>query len=267
MARAFSLWPLPVVAALAGVTAWHGLRQDGRITPAMAVHAGLMIASWSVLIPAGGVIARYFKVTPGQDFPRVVDNLVWWHWHRALQYSGIVLSTGGVLLVLLDTGGRFGTVHGRLGLAVMAIGWIQVLSAWSRGTRGGPTDRRADRERPETWRGDHYDMTLRRRLFEHVHKRGGWAAIGLADVAMLLGAGLAGSPGWLMLVLGLLHGAMFCAVLDGVLRGRWVDTYTALWGMSFVRGTSPVRPETSRANQDASARAARPDGPDPRLPA
>jgi len=31
-----------------------------------------MVIAWSMLIPAGGVVARYYKVTPGQDFPRVI---------------------------------------------------------------------------------------------------------------------------------------------------------------------------------------------------
>ena len=194
-----------------------------------------MVASWGVLIPAGGVVARYFKVVPRQDFPRLRHDLFWWRWHRGLQYSGIALSTAALVVILVETGGRVSTAHGVSGLIVMGIGWLQVLGAWCRGTAGGPDAPNADPERPETWRGDHYDMTLRRRIFEHLHKRGGWIAIGLADLTMMLGASLAGSPGWLMRLLGLLHGAALWAILDGILRRRWVDTYTALWGSSFAR--------------------------------
>ena len=45
---------------------------------------------------------------------------------------------------------------------------------------GAVRDDRADPADPATWRGDHYDMTPRRRLFEAWHKTAGWSLIALA---------------------------------------------------------------------------------------
>lgn len=56
-----------------------------------------------------------------------------------------------------------------------------------RGTKGGPTNKRADPALPETWRGEHYDMTLRRRIFEQLYKGIGYPAIFLAVPVAWLG--------------------------------------------------------------------------------
>ena len=153
----------------------------------MAVHGALMLTAWGFLMPAGGIAARYFKVMPGQDFPRVVENLTWWRWHRGLQYGGMALATVALGTILSETGGRFDTLHGCCGLAVMTLGWLQVVSGLLRGTKGGPTDPEADPLDPATWRGDHYDMTRRRHAFEAWHKPVGWIAVFLAGATILLG--------------------------------------------------------------------------------
>ena len=99
------------------------------VTPAMAIHGALMLTAWALLIPAGGVVARYYKVMPGQDFPRVFDNLTWWNWHRGLQYGGLAMATVALILILAETGGRIDTPAWRLrarphgaGLASDAVG-------------------------------------------------------------------------------------------------------------------------------------------------
>ena len=220
---------LPLAVLLASVVGF-GLAVSGSVTSAMAVHAALMLTAWGLLIPAGGIVARYFKVMPGQDFPRVVENLTWWRWHRGLQYGGMALATVALGVILSETGGRFDTLHGRCGLAVMTLGWLQVVSGLLRGSKGGPTDQRADPLDPATWRGDHYDMTPRRHAFEAWHKPAGWAAVMLAGVTVLLGLQLVGSPAWLLFVVGALQAAAFAFLFDGVARHRWVDTYASLWG-------------------------------------
>ena len=221
---------VPLAAALLALIVGACLAASGAVTLAMAVHGALMIAAWGLLIPAGGVVARYFKVMPGQDFPRVVENLTWWRWHQALQYGGVGVATAALGAILSETGGRFDTLHGRCGLAVMALGWLQVASGLLRGSKGGPTDQGADPLDPATWRGDHYDMTRRRHAFEAWHKPAGWAAIALAGVTILLGLRLVGSPAWLLSVVGGLQAALGASVADGVVRRRWVDTYASLWG-------------------------------------
>ncbi len=224
------LWLIPLAAAAVAPATGLALWTSGLLTPAMAAHGALMVTAWGLLIPAGGVVARYYKVMPGQDFPRVFDNLAWWRWHRALQYGGIGVASLAAVLMFGVTQGRVSTLHGWCGLATMGLGWLQVLSGWLRGSRGGPTGRGADPDDPATWRGDHYDMTPRRRAFERWHKPAGWAAVALAGVTVLLGAALAGSPGWLLALIGTLQAAATVGLVDGALRGRWVSTYAALWG-------------------------------------
>ncbi len=225
------LWFLPLGALGLVPLVGIGLWKTGMVTPAMAIHGALMLTAWALLIPAGSVVARYYKVMPGQDFPRVFDNLTWWNWHRGLQYGGLAMATVALILIMAETGGRIDTPHGACGLALMALGWLQMLSGWLRGSRGGPSGRGADPDDPATWRGDHYDMTKRRVTFERWHKTAGWSAVLLAGVTVLLGIGLVGAPDWLVALAGLLQAGVVVAVMDGRLRRRWIDTYAALWGL------------------------------------
>lgn len=247
---------LPLVALVVAGGVFLRLARDDGLPPALAAHAALMLASWSVLLPAGALLARYGKVTADQDFPREADNPFWWNWHRGLQYVGTALATAAFALVLSQTGGRFATWHGLLGLLVLVLGWGQVLAGWLRGSKGGPSDDTADPDHPESWRGDHFDMTLRRRLFERWHKTAGWACLALAAVVALLGAELIGAPGWLLAALGILQGAALLAILDGVVRRRWIDTYAALWGRLRSDRAPGLPAETSTLEtnrKDASA--------------
>jgi hypothetical protein len=41
---------------------------------AVSWHARSMVLAWAVLAPLAVVIARYFKVLPGQDWPRELDR-------------------------------------------------------------------------------------------------------------------------------------------------------------------------------------------------
>lgn len=236
-------WLLPLTAAsLAPVLGW-ALWNTGMVTPAVAAHGAMMLTAWGVLLPAGGIVARYYKVLPGQDFPRIHGDLTWWAWHRWTQYGGTALATSALGVVLSENGGRLDTWHGRCGLTVMALAWLQILSGWLRGSRGGPTGTGADPRDPATWRGDHYDMTRRRRIFERWHKPVGWATLLLADVTVLLGTALVGAPAWLVAAIGGLQAAAVLGVVDGVLRGRWVDTHAALWGVAPRRQSGQGRAE------------------------
>jgi hypothetical protein len=51
------------------------------IAPWASWHGRLMVLSWSFLLPLGMLAARYFKVTPKQDWPRMLDNKLWWRTH------------------------------------------------------------------------------------------------------------------------------------------------------------------------------------------
>jgi hypothetical protein len=212
---------------------------SGSVPLLVALHGACMILAWGAMLPLGGILARYFKVTPAQDFPAVTDNPFWWIMHRLLQYGGVAIAAVGLSLILAETHGRFDTLHGRLGLAVMVLVGVQIASPLMRGSKGGPTGTGARPDDPRTWRGDHYDMTPRRRVFEAWHKPVGWSLFVLAAVTILLGASLAGAPVWLFCFLGLVQGTLVLAVLDCGLRRRWVDTHAALWGPSAQTGRLP----------------------------
>lgn len=195
-------------------------------------HGGLMVLAWFVLLPGGALIARFFKVLPGQDFPAVLDSRAWWRAHLLLQYAGSAVAAAALWIAwdALDGVWDWSEPHVLIGTAVMALCALQVGSGLLRGTKGGPTDTHADPADPTTWRGDHYDMTLRRRLFEGWHKRAGYAAFLLALPAAWLGLQLVGTPPWTGLLL-LAQAAAFVAVFAVLTRrGRRTDTWTAIWG-------------------------------------
>ena len=151
-------------------------------------HGRLMVLSWSVLLPLGMLAARYFKVTPGQDWPRALDNKLWWRAHLWVQSAGVAAMTLGLLLALENASGAAGAaaIHRVCGWTAVSIGWIQVAVALLRGTKGGPTE--------PTLRGDHYDMTPRRIAFERVHKSLGWIAVPFAVAATRAWAGARRRP-------------------------------------------------------------------------
>jgi len=186
-------------------------------------HGRLMVAAWGVLLPLGVLIARFFKVTPRQDWPRALDSRLWWHGHLALQYTGGVLMLAGLGLLLWSQPARgLAHLHGILGYAVLAFGAMQFLAGWLRGTKGGPSE--------PVLRGDHYDMTRRRRIFERFHKGMGYLALLLACATIFSGLWQANAPRWMGLALAgwWLGLAAVFALLQR--RGRAIDTYQAIWG-------------------------------------
>lgn len=206
------------------------------IAPWAFWHARLMVLAWAILLPLGVLAARFFKILPGQDWPAVRDCRAWWHAHRALQYGGTALMLAGLALVW----GRSGATsplalwHGRIGVGVLLLGLAQLLSAWLRGSMGGPSDKRL--------RGDHYDMTPWRVAFERVHKAGGYAALLLAGVAIALGLLLADAPRWMALALTLWSLALVAAFALLQAQGRCIDTYQAIWGPETQTAASRQRP-------------------------
>ena len=192
------------------------------IAPMVAWHARLMVLAWSVLIPLGVIVARFYKVTPRQDFPAILDNPTWWHGHRALQYTGVALS---IFAVLLIASFQLVSMHAIAGYILLLLGLLQILGALVRGSKGGPTDTHM--------RGDHFDMTRHRRMFEWLHKRMGYAALALAVLTTALGLALADAPRWMALAI-----TLWWLLLIGVFarlqrQGRAIDTYTAIWGKSY----------------------------------
>jgi hypothetical protein len=202
-------------------------------------HGRLMVLAWAVLVPTGILAARYFKIWPGQDWPRQLDDQRWWLLHRGCQYAAVVVMC--VALVLVFNAGRDGVApgpHRVMGWAVVALAAAQVLGGLLRGTKGGPSAPAPD----GSLFGDHFNMTPRRLLFEYLHKSAGYVAFCLSIATVLTGLWQSNAPHWMFLVLGL-----WWVVLIGVflvLQGlrRRVTTYQAIWGDDADHPGNRARP-------------------------
>jgi hypothetical protein len=194
-------------------------------------HGRLMVLAWVGLLPLGVLIARYCKVTRRQDWPRQLDNKFWWHSHLGLQYSGIAAMSVAALLAW-----RYGDLrhsaqplHGLVGWAVVTLGWLQVFGGLLRGSKGGPQPT-AGAPIESAVRGDHYDMTARRRNFERLHKSVGYLALLLSLLAVGLGLRVADAPAWMGWAIGCIWASGLSVFVYLQRAGRCIDTYQAIWG-------------------------------------
>lgn len=218
-----------LMAPLSGAASHH-------VDPWLAWHARTMVLAWGVLLPLGALAARYFKVTPQQDWPHVLDRKAWWHAHRGLQWSGVLLMTAGVMLAWNQSSGAtpMAIWHARGGWLLLGLGWFQIVASWLRGSKGGPTDRQM--------RGDHYDMTARRVWFERLHKGVGWSAVLGAMGVIAVGLVVADAPRWMPISLVLWWSALAAAAFHWQREGRCIDTYQAIWGPSPQHPGNRARP-------------------------
>lgn len=210
-----------------------------------AWHGRAMVFAWAIALPVGVLAARFFKIMPGQAWPHELDNKTWWHYHRALQGSGVVVMTVGCLLAWGHSHGANGLAqfHRWMGWGLVASGWFQILGGVFRGTKGGGN---AAAERGSAtgmdMRGDHYDMTGRRRAFEYVHKLLGWSALLVAVVVIAFGLVLADAPRWMAIILAV----WWCLLISLGVRwqraGRCIDTYQAIWGPDRVHPGNRIPP-------------------------
>ncbi len=212
---------------IAGAISWLLASMDPArphvVDASVAWHGRLMVLAWGILIPLGILVARYFKVTPGQDWPRELDNALWWRGHLTCQYGGGLAMAAGILMIWFSGAGTgMAWSHRMLGYSVLGFGALQFVAGWLRGSKGGPTDREL--------RGDHYDMTRRRILFEHVHRTVGYLAIVMGALTIMTGLWAANAPRWMPLSLGLWWGLLIAAAIRLELQGRHVTSYLAIWG-------------------------------------
>jgi hypothetical protein len=142
-------------------------------------HAIFMVSIWFVLVPLCIVTIRFGKPKPTLNGIREevrLTNIVWW-WFSVHKF-GLMLAVGlslvGLAVALTASHGFSGSLHSIFGLTTITLGCLQVVSGWFRGKHGGRNYFKAVPDDPSTWRGDHYDMTPRRRKFEAYHKTAGY---------------------------------------------------------------------------------------------
>ncbi len=192
---------------------------------AISWHARLMVLGWGVIAPVAVIIARFFKVLPGQNWPQELDSQVWWRTHWIGQTIVLLLSVIGFALVLPGDLSKM-SLHNWLGYAVLAALILQVLLGIFRGSKGGPSSLAAD----GSPRGHHYDMTPWRHMFETLHKSIGYGVLVLAIATILSGLWKANGPIWMWLSLMIWWAALAVIFIRLQKRGMAVDTYQAIWG-------------------------------------
>ncbi len=205
----------------------------------MSWHGRVMVFSWAFLIPVGVLLARFFKVMPGQDWPHRLDNKAWWHGHLLLQHAGTALTLLGLVLVLIETGGPSGQVaHWLAGYAVVISCLLLVAAGWLRGSKGGPTDPAPD----GSLAGDHYDMTSRRIWFEYAHKGLGYAVLAVSVAAVYTGLWYSNGSRWMFLGFGLWWLVLIAVFVSLQRRGMALDTYQAIWGNDVSHPGNRMKP-------------------------
>lgn len=183
-----------------------------------------MVLAWAILMPVGALFARYWKLTPRQNWPESLDNKTWWRVHQWCQNGGFWLMVIGMVLAW-NQGTRHNLVaqwHHWLGWSIVGTATLQVVSGMFRGSRGGPGEVDA--------RGDHYDMSARRRRFEIWHKTAGWLVLAISIVVIVLGLVAADAPRWMPGVLTVWWITLAALASLWQRQGRCIDTYEAIWG-------------------------------------
>ena len=193
----------------------------------VAWHGRSMFLAWVILIPTGVLLARFFKVWPGQNWPHELDDERWWISHLLLQQLGALVTVLGVILILWETRGSSDKLHHWLpGYFVIAACLVMVLAGWLRGSKGGPTDPAAD----EDLAGDHFDMTRRRRVFEYLHKFLGYGVLLVAATTVYTGMWAANGPRWMWIAISVWWLCVISLAIVLQRRGMAHDTYQAIWG-------------------------------------
>ncbi|MEK9723644.1 MAG: cytochrome b561 domain-containing protein [Rhodospirillaceae bacterium] len=160
-------------------------------------HAYLMVFVWFVMVPIGVLVIRFGKPEPtekGIETKISITNPKWWWFsvHKYGLYVAVGLAILGGAVAYTVSQGFSGSLHAFFGTATLVLGVLQVVTSWFRGRHGGKYYYTATPGQPETYWGDHYNFTTRRRLFEAYHKTAGYAAGFMAFGAV--GSGLMQFP-------------------------------------------------------------------------
>lgn len=204
------------------------------IASSIAWHGRLMAVAWAILMPVAFVIARFYKITPGQSWPNQLDNPFWFVNHRRLGYAIGILTIAALAIIIWGRGGRilWQGHHAITGWVIFALACFQIAGSLLRGTHGGPIDPFTRQSRPpEQWPGDHFSLTRRRIFFEYSHKLVGYLLVLLAVWTIVSGLYAADAPRWMWAGIG--FWLVFCvgAFVRLQRKGKCIDTYQAIWGL------------------------------------
>ncbi len=207
---------------------------EHHISTGAAWHGRLMVLTWAVLMPTAFLVARFYKITPGQDWPRRLDNPFWFVSHRRLGYAIGILTIAALAFIIWGRGGQllWQGHHAITGWTLLALTFFQIGGSLLRGTHGGPIDPFTRQPRPpEQWPGDHFSLTRRRIFFEYSHKLVGYLLVLLAAWTIVSGLHAADAPRWMWIIIGVW--TLFCVGVFVHLqrKGKCIDTYQAIWGL------------------------------------
>ena len=220
-------------------------------------HAWFMFTIWVVFVPAVVLLTRFGKPRPSpvgipKGSAKFGRKLFWFTTHRRGLFLATVLGMVGGIVAVVASGGFNPEVHSILGLTTITLGALQIVSAWFRGSHGGPNSAHADQTVPSSLRGDHYDMTARRRWFEAVHKSLGFIALATAFAAVATGLSIVWLPA-LALLFSIFTGVWILVVIVGEAKGFRYDTYLANFGFGIQHPHNRARlEELSGEHSDAT---------------
>ncbi|MEP0519636.1 MAG: cytochrome b561 domain-containing protein [Hyphomicrobiales bacterium] len=201
--------------------------QAHAIATHQAWHGRLMFLAWGVLLPLGVLIARYFKITPRQNWPEELDHKFWWHSHLLFQHAGVLLMLVGFAIIITNKPFAWpDEFHDYCGWFLILGGLFQFVSGYLRGTKGGPTDPSAD----GGLHGDHFDMTPRRIWFEGIHKAFGYILLLSGLVGVVSGLWFVNAPKWMWLTIAIVWTAFAGIAIICERKGMQTSSYEAIWG-------------------------------------
>jgi hypothetical protein len=217
----------------------------GVMSEADRLHGLSMGLAAGLLLPLAVLLARYFKILPGQDWPRQLNRRSWWFGHLVLAYAAAVAVAVGTVSILQamaaeseDSGEaavHLAHLHGWIGWVTVAMLVALLINGWQRGTSGGPGKRAPGTLGPvHGVAGDHYDMTARRRWFERTHKLLGYLLLTAMIAGVISGLWRISAPRWVLVVLAAWWVLLLLLALRWERQGRCVDGYQAKWGPSMV---------------------------------
>ena len=118
------------------------------------------------------------------------------------------------------------SIHSRVGYVVLVLVAVQIALGYFRGSKGGPTAPRTNGDLS----GDHYDMSLRRRVFEALHKSLGYCLLLLAVAAIVMGLWHVNAPRWMWICVVSWWISLVSIFIVLQRKGYAIETYQAIWG-------------------------------------